>query len=95
MILVYLILVVILLTLAWVGGYKSRSKKLPQETVTAPVMPLHGAKLCLECESIFNERGVCPKCGANFNWPLESWLGIMNASTRPIQTTEGWAITGQ
>jgi len=40
---------------------------------------LEDAYLCLNCEVVTNSAGLCPSCGHKHLWPLEQWIGRVDA----------------
>ena len=45
----------------------------------ASVIRLEEAYFCLNCEVLTNYSEMCPVCGQRQLWPLENWIGKINA----------------
>lgn len=92
MVLVYMALVVILISVAWYAGYSSRPKQVETKTSQENILHLKQAKICVECEAIFEGTTVlCKSCGSKSGWPLINWIGSIEAPTNMINTPNGWA----
>ncbi len=49
-------------------------------------MDLRMARLCLDCEELFEVRARCPKCGSESWYPIMSWIAPMGeAETRVVR----------
>ena len=40
---------------------------------------LEDAFFCLSCELVTNSSDLCPACGHRHLWPLENWIGRVDA----------------
>lgn len=40
---------------------------------------LEDAFFCLSCELVTNSSDLCPGCGRKHLWPLENWIGRVDA----------------
>lgn len=74
--------------IAWYVG------RFPKERTASiigiPIIPLVDAKLCLDCETVFDSnRSQCSKCGSPQFFPLLSWLGSIQTSNRMHRTIDG------
>jgi len=50
---------------------------MPIEVASA--IRLESAYFCLSCEVVTNCADICPACGHRQLWPLENWIGKINA----------------
>lgn len=37
-------------------------------------IPLQKAILCLDCEVIYQQNGICPNCGSRAGFPVSRWI---------------------
>lgn len=37
-------------------------------------MKLEEAKLCVNCDNLYDNIGDCPKCGSEIFWKLKNWV---------------------
>ena len=49
----------------------------------ASLIRLGEAYFCLNCEVLTNCLNMCPACGHRKLWPLENWIGKINARENP------------
>lgn len=58
-------------------------------------MKLSEAKLCIDCETVFEGRGdVCPACGGKITWSLTKWCPSIvdtKIENAPAQSANGKA----
>jgi hypothetical protein len=45
-------------------------------------MDLKNARLCLDCEGIFEDESRCPRCASEFWFPIMGWLRPMSEAER-------------
>jgi hypothetical protein len=45
-------------------------------------MDLKSARLCLDCEEIFEDTSNCPRCASEFWYPLMAWIRPMSEAER-------------
>ena len=55
-------------------------------------MKVNEARICLDCEEIYNDSGPCPACGSRSNWFLVRWLQALNAPAGPPKVIPLWPL---
>jgi len=48
------------------------------------VMDLRMARLCLDCEEIFESNSRCPKCGSGFWHPIMRWIRPLGEAEKRV-----------
>ena len=47
-------------------------------------MKIEEAKICLDCDEIYEGSALCPNCGGRIGWPLKEWIGTIGRETEAI-----------
>jgi len=47
-------------------------------------MTLKMARLCLDCEEIFEGKTICPRCGSETWYPIMGWIRPMGEASRGV-----------
>lgn len=50
-------------------------------------MKIEEAKICLDCDEIYEGSSLCPNCGGRIGWPLREWIGSMGRETEEMELT--------
>ncbi len=40
-------------------------------------MKIEEAKICLDCDEIYEGTSFCPNCSGRIGWPLKQWIGTI------------------
>ena len=52
-------------------------------------MTLKMARLCLDCEEIFEGKTICPRCGSQTWYPIMGWIRPMSEAGRRVVRRKG------
>lgn len=44
-------------------------------------MKIEEAKICLDCDEIYEGTSFCPNCSGRMGWPLKEWIGTIGRET--------------
>lgn len=48
-------------------------------------MKIEEAKICLDCDEIYEGSSLCPNCSGRIGWPLREWIGTMERGTDSLE----------
>lgn len=48
-------------------------------------MKIEEAKICLDCDEIYEGTSLCPNCSGRIGWPLREWIGTIERKAAELQ----------
>ena len=54
-------------------------------------MKIEEAKICLDCDEIYEGSSLCPNCSGRIGWPLREWIGSMGRRAEEMELTRSTA----
>lgn len=48
-------------------------------------MKIEEAKICLDCDEIYEGSTLCPNCSGRIGWPLREWIGTMGRGAEAVE----------
>jgi hypothetical protein len=48
-------------------------------------MKIKEAKICLDCDEIYEGTTFCPNCSGRIAWPLREWIGTIGRESSELQ----------
>ncbi len=48
-------------------------------------MKIEEAKICLDCDEIYEGASYCPNCSGRIGWPLKQWIGTIGRETGALE----------
>ena len=51
-------------------------------------MKIEEAKICLDCDEIYEGNSYCPNCSGRIGWPLKQWIGTIGRENGAVELGE-------